>query len=271
MTTVTQRALVGDGHVELDADLATRTERAVALIRDFAPQDRPYYLCFSGGKDSIVCRHLLDMAGVDYTAHYNVSTLDPPELIYYLREYHPDVQWVRATSKCLPAYMIDKLWPPMRQQRWCCEIYKEKGGDGEFMVLGIRRAESVGRRNRRLIELCPSRQARKLHPILHWSDEDVWAFIRKHDLPYCCLYDEGFRRLGCIGCPMAGAKQVRTQFARWPGYERLWRRWFGRLLEHRAAKGLDTTFLDADEFFQWWVSGQKPNADDDQTCLAFDN
>ena len=61
-------------------------------------------------------------------------------------------------------------------------------------------------------------------PILYWTDEDIWAFIHGESIPYCKLYDEGFKRLGCIGCPMAGANGRRREFDRWPKYEQAWRR-----------------------------------------------
>ena len=49
-----------------------------------------YYLAFSGGKDSCVCYELCKMAGVKFTAHYHVTTVDPPELVYFIREYYHD-------------------------------------------------------------------------------------------------------------------------------------------------------------------------------------
>ena len=62
-------------------------------------------------------------------------------------------------------------------------------------------------------------------PILYWTEVDVWEFITQQKMEYCCLYDEGFKRLGCIGCPMAGKKR-RENFDRWPGYEKIWKKGF---------------------------------------------
>ena len=52
-----------------------------------------FYLAFSGGKDSCAVKTLCNMAGVKYDAHYNVTTIDPPELVYFIREHHPDVRF----------------------------------------------------------------------------------------------------------------------------------------------------------------------------------
>lgn len=60
--------------------------------------------------------------------------------------------------------------------------------------------------NRRLAEFCYRTQKMLLNPIVDWTDEEVWEFLNEVvHAPHCCLYDEGYTRIGCIGCPMAGA------------------------------------------------------------------
>ena len=61
-----------------------KVEVAIQRIKTFEPEEG-YYLAFSGGKDSIVCKELLTMAGVKFESYYNHTTVDPPELIYYIR------------------------------------------------------------------------------------------------------------------------------------------------------------------------------------------
>ena len=61
--------------------------------------------------------------------------------------------------------------------------------------------------NRRLAEFCYRTQKMLLNPIVDWTDEDVWDFLDNIvKVPHCCLYDEGFKRIGCIGCPLAGGR-----------------------------------------------------------------
>ena len=75
-------------------ELKAKVDESIRYTRSFAPP-RPdkYWLAFSGGKDSIVSKKIADLAGVDYEAHYSVTSVDPPELMRYVMEYHPDVQW----------------------------------------------------------------------------------------------------------------------------------------------------------------------------------
>lgn len=75
---------------------------------------------------------------------------------------------------------------------------------------------------RRMVEVCYRTRKTLMNPIVDWTDEDVWGFIHERNLPYCSLYDDGFKRLGCIGCPMAGTKQMIKEFERWPQYKRLY-------------------------------------------------
>lgn len=69
-----------------------KVEVAIKRLQLFEPEGG-YYLAFSGGKDSVVIKALADMAGVKYDAHYNVTSVDPPELVQFIRIYYPDVEW----------------------------------------------------------------------------------------------------------------------------------------------------------------------------------
>jgi len=70
-------------------------QRSVALLQAHAPKDRPYDGGFSGGKDSVVIKELAKMAGVNVRWSYTQTTIDPPELVVFLRRAHPDVRWIR--------------------------------------------------------------------------------------------------------------------------------------------------------------------------------
>ena len=62
-----------------------------------------------------------------------------------------------------------------------------------------------------------------ISPIIHWTEQDVWEFLNKvMEVPHCSLYDEGWHRLGCIGCPMSSAKQKQIENARYPHVKRNW-------------------------------------------------
>ena len=63
-----------------------KVETAIERLRTFEPPEG-YHLAFSGGKDSVVVKALADMAGVKYDAHYNVTSVDPPELVQFVKTF----------------------------------------------------------------------------------------------------------------------------------------------------------------------------------------
>lgn len=260
--------------------LKDKEERAIELLRlyeknalDINEQDG-YYLAFSGGKDSVVIEHLAKKAGIKFKPFYNQTTIDPPELIHFIKNQYAYVSWNRPKRNFFKA-MIDSHGMPSRRFRWCCEEYKECGGDGQVKILGVRAAESVRRKkNWKPVTLWRSTQGGfAVNPILYWSDDDVWRYIKINGIPYCSLYNEGFNRLGCIGCPMAGEYR-RVEFARWPGFEKAWKRGCRMYYERRKGQ-LNSQgepycveqFPTWQDFWNWWIT-EEPMPDEEWDCLG---
>ena len=254
------------------------------------------------------------MSGCKYDATYRVTTVDPPELVRFIKNVHPDV--IREVPRYSETYINkklagkpitmwnlipEKLMPPTRKGRYCCEKLKESGGDGRMTVTGVRWAESVNRaknqgavviqgRNRpdlpednkdnfrigerhgglilvndnedsrRLVEQCYKRHKTTINPIIDWTDKEVWEFVRANGIPYCELYDEGFHRLGCVGCPMAGTHGRERDFLRWPKFKDSYMRAFEKMLERRKEKnrpfhaaGRVIGDATARDVFNWWM------------------
>ena len=291
------------------SELGEKVKASIDRIKAFAPKNgEGYYLAFSGGKDSVVCKALLDMAGVKYDAHYRVTSVDPPELVQFIRDKHPDVHRdvprydddyknEKLAGKPITMWNLipEKMIPPTRIVRYCCSALKESG-DGRMTVTGVRWAESVNRRmnqgsvtimgrsagrelgddtnftqtvrggvvlvndnadSRRMIEQCYKRHRTTVNPIIDWEDAEVWEFIHTENIQYCGLYDYGFSRLGCIGCPMARKHGREIEFSRWPKYKSLYIRAFAKMLERRVERGridgtwrIGTTGVDV---FRWWM------------------
>ena len=260
-----------------------KVQVAIDRIRQFEPEEG-YFLAFSGGKDSVVIKRLADMAGVKYDAHYNITTVDPPELVKFIKQVHPDVIRERPETNMWDL-IVEKGIPPTRLARYCCQEFKETKSDGRLTILGIRWAESNRRKEtwgviqptgrdrektrsegiaimnmdndtgRKMIENCLLKGTVVLHPIIDWTDEEVWEFIRAEKIPYCTLYDEGFGRLGCIGCPMADKQRFR-QFERWPHHFKRYLRAFERMAQRREREGKEND-NDALGWMAWWMQCKK--------------
>jgi phosphoadenosine phosphosulfate reductase len=238
---------------------------AIALSID---PENGYYGCFSGGKDSIVVKEIARRAGVKIKWHYSVTTIDPPELVRFIRAVHPDVEWMRPKQNFFTRMAVKGL--PTRRMRWCCEEFKETGGAGLLKVTGIRAAESP-RRAKAWSIMTPWKGGKGgwvQNPILHWSDENVWEFIRGEKLPYCSLYDEGFKRLGCVGCPMSSNR--RKELERWAGYGRNWKQAALKFWDLMISEKRDTrtarSFSSGEEWFEWWLSNEPMPSEDADDC-----
>lgn len=132
------------------SELAEKVNASIERLKAFEPEEG-YYLAFSGGKDSVVCKALLDMAGCKYDATYRVTSVDPPELVRFIKEKHPDVKrevprYKDGSVATMWNLIPKKLMPPTRIVRYCCEVLKEDGGDGRKTVTGVRWAESSSRK-----------------------------------------------------------------------------------------------------------------------------
>ena len=173
-----------------------------------------YYLAFSGGKDSQCCYHLCEDAGIDFTSQYSITRFEPPELIRFILDNYPDVTFRRAYKRSL-VEEIGNTGLPNRWFRWCCAAKHKKTQGFDIAVIGVRAAESprraanwrtFGRKQDGSFYVCP---------IFDWSDADVWEYLNGKSLPHCCLYDEGYRRIGCVCCPLTPSK-MRHDAKRWP-------------------------------------------------------
>jgi phosphoadenosine phosphosulfate reductase len=244
-----------------------KVQVAIERLRTFEPPEG-YYLAFSGGKDSITIYHLAEMAGVKFDAHFNLTSVDPPEVVRFVREYYPTV--MRHTPPMTMWRLILKhKCPPLRQRRYCCEELKERGGDGRFILTGVRWAESARRKaTRKMVETCyKGRSKRYLHPIIDWTDDNVWDFIRSEHISYCSLYDEGFDRIGCILCPMQAKGNVQRDIDRWPRYADKYIRTFDELIALRHSEGKKVLQSTGQELFEWWIRRRDKPASDEQPAL----
>lgn len=145
--------------------------------------------------------------------------------------------------------------PPMRTSRWCCKVIKEAGGTGRVKLLGMRRKESVSRKDYCIIQKHKKYPTTTwMLPIVDWDNNEVWEYIRLRELPYCCLYDEGYTRLGCVLCPFESASTTKKNIVRFPKIAYAWRKAFDRYFQIRIDRGTPLRWETAQDFWDWWIS-----------------
>ena len=232
--------------------MGAKINGAIKLLQDMQPPE-PYLLAFSGGKDSIVIKKLAEMAEINHDVSFQY-TAEPPELVSFIKNYHPDVNIIYPPQSIWK--LTETKGPPIRQGRWCCAEIKEKLGEGTYTITGVRRAESVKRQSRQEVEECykKKRNTTFVNPIVAWSNDDVWDFIRDQKLDYCSLYDEGFKRLGCILCPIQTHKGRLRDIRRWPKMANLWRKAIIKSWDRQTPGCLNFDF--GEDMYKWWISNK---------------
>lgn len=272
----------------MDKEQSAVERLQAASEMSLAVYGKPIIVTVSGGKDSSVCVELARRAGIPFEVIHNHTTADAPETVRFVRaemdrlrdlgiEFHVNQPVYKGKRISMWALIPIKLMPPTRLVRYCCDILKEQGGGNRFIVTGVRWAESIKRKNRgiyekisknkskriilqndnddtrRLFENCVLKAKRVCNPIIDWSDRDVWDFIQEAKIPVNPLYHEGWERVGCVGCPMAGKQGRSRDFARWPAYKNLYLSAFDRMLRARVAAGKETTWRTPMDAYHWWM------------------
>lgn len=250
----------------------------------------PLVITYSGGKDSDVMLHLAGKSGIPFETLHSLTTADAPETVRHV--YNTFRRLEEKGVKCTVDKHVQpdgsrvtmwnliprKLMPPTRLVRYCCAELKEGGGKGRFIATGVRWAESTARRknrgglevlhsnrqkalilandneeDRRLFETCQMKGKRVVNPIIDWKDNDVLDYAAVEKISMNPLYCEGFRRVGCIGCPMASRTRA-MEFARYPRIKMAYIRAFDRMLERRMALGKDVhSWRSGVDVFHWWM------------------
>ena len=254
---------------------------------------KPLVCTYSGGKDSDVMLELFRRSGIPFEVHNSHTTADAPQTVRHIRETFRRMELDGISCEIeMPAYkgeqtsmwklIPQKLMPPTRVVRYCCEILKETGCVNRFISTGVRWAESPKRKKRgeferlgekesetfssvvlmndndsrrRVTELCMQKHKMVVNPIIDWTDADIWDYINSKHIETCELYNMGYERVGCIGCPMAGKRRWK-EFADFPQYKKLYVHAFDRMLEERQRRGKDSKWKTGEEVFLWWMEDQ---------------
>ena len=236
-----------------------------------------YYVGFSGGKDSQVLLDLVKRAGVEFTAYYSVTTNDPPDNVYFIRNHYPEVTFIHHH----PNYynLIQKKGLPTIQHRWCCSLFKEGEGAGNVVLTGVRREESRKRANYPTVDVRSTRKEHSdrnqthtlenlldthhdcikgkdkimLYPLADWTTTDIWVYIAENNLPVNPCYKTS-GRVGCMFCPFASEQHITHYETTYPRFYNLL---ISNLKKYLDKRGGDIYLSSPVEYYEWWKTHKK--------------
>ena len=263
----------------MEKGLQDKVDGAIGLLRAgerlalaLNPKDG-YYLAFSGGKDSQVLYDLAVRAGVKFKAWYSVTGNDAPDNVYFIRKNYPGVGFYHPKEKFTK--LVEKKGLPTITRRFCCERLKERVGAGNVVLTGVRAQESRKRAKYTEIMIhsrrvehqgtdlgrdvewleqtehqCIKGQDRVMvYPVLDFTAEDIWKYIRLRGLPVNPVYEVS-GRVGCMFCPFSSDAQLDYYERHYPGFKRA----IIAALDKNVNRRTESKFSSAEQVYRWWRS-----------------
>lgn len=189
-----------------------------------------------------------------------------------------------------------KSMPPTRLVRYCCQVLKEASTPNRVIAVGVREDESTGRRGRNdfstrgktkndaefrstahtfamfqldkyggdeayqceIIKNCKKNKDLISNPI-YFTESDIWEYVKKFNIPMNPLYSKGYKRVGCVGCPLGGRKAQIKELNDYPKYKLNYIKAFERMQKRNVEKGINNKYAmsNGQEWFEWWI-GNNP-------------
>lgn len=115
---------------------------------------------------------------------------------------------------------INGFYESLQNRKTCCyvrkiEPLKRALGELDVWITGLRASQSVTREDLNVIEYDDANGVIKVNPLLNWSEDDVWEFVKQNKVPYNKLHDEGFPSIGCAPCTRAVQDGEDVRSGRW--------------------------------------------------------
>ena len=208
--------------------LSSKRERAASLLREAAELYAPAVFASSLGAEDMV---MLDMIDRDRLP-IGIFTLDTGrlhqetyDLLQRIRHrYRVPIVVYAPESSDIEAYVgahgPNGFYDTIELRRACCGIRKVKPlkralAGKRSWITGLRREQSVTREELPLKEWDADNRLHKFNPLAEWSTDEVWAYLREHDVPINALHAQGYPSIGCLPCTRAIAPGEDLRAGRW--------------------------------------------------------
>jgi phosphoadenosine phosphosulfate reductase len=115
---------------------------------------------------------------------------------------------------------INLFYESVENRKLCCHIRKIEPlkrtlENVDVWISGLRREQSVTRHKARLVEFDKPNGKIKVNPLIDWSLDEVWNYIKANNIPYNPLHDQGFPSIGCFPCTRAIEPGEDIRAGRW--------------------------------------------------------
>jgi len=212
--------------------LAARIDAAAAHLRDGVARHAPAAFASSFGAEDMVVLDLLSRLAPALREAIEIFTLDtgrlPAEtlaLIDAARDrYGLPIRVYRPDPAAVDAYVAqhgrDAFYESIDLRKRCCAIRKTEPlaralAGKALWITGLRREQSVTRADVDVLAFDAANGLMKLNPLAEWTNDDVWAYVREHDVPVNALHARGYPSIGCEPCTRAVRPGEDPRAGRW--------------------------------------------------------
>lgn len=192
---------IGASRVALASSLSIEDQLLTDILLKIDNKARIFFI--DTGRHFQSTYDLMERTMRRYHFKYEVYTPESQDLEPLIREYGPNL-----------------FYNSVDLRKKCCEIRKVKPlkrvlATVDGWICGLRREQSVTRENINIFEWDYVHSIYKINPIAFWTEDMVWEYIKKENIPYNSLYDKGFRSIGCQPCTRAVKPGEDVRSGRW--------------------------------------------------------
>jgi len=197
-------------------NLADKTSELISHLKKIEATQSPTAFACSFGAEDVV---LLD-AIAHNARKIEVFTLDtgrlPEEtqtLLETVREKYPiEIRTYFPDGAAVEAWVEQNgpnaFYKSVAQRRQCCQIRKVRPlqralAGKKSWITGLRREQSQARQTLQIEGWDDANGLTKINPLLEWSNDEVWSYIKAYEVPYNALHDRGYPSIGCAPCTRA--------------------------------------------------------------------
>jgi len=135
----------------------------------------------------------------------------------HIKIYFPEAA---SVEKMVNTKGVNSFFESIENRKECCHIrkiepLKRAFADLDVWICGLRRDQSITRQDIQIVEWDENNNLIKFNPLVEWSEQEVWSYIKKNRVPYNSLHDQGFPSIGCQPCTRAVSKDEDVRAGRW--------------------------------------------------------
>ncbi|WP_414718803.1 phosphoadenylyl-sulfate reductase [Sulfuricella sp.] len=208
--------------------LEVRVESAIALLNKIADEYEPTVFANSFGAEDMVLTDLI----ARHVSRIGIISLDTGRLhqeTYDLMQktaehYGICIQVFFPRHDLVEGYLAEHgsnaFYGSVELRKQCCNIRKVEPlkralAGKKAWITGLRREQAPTRSDLAVSAFDEANGLQKFNPLLDWSLDEVWGYIREHGVPYNALHDRSFPSIGCAPCTRAVAMVEDIRAGRW--------------------------------------------------------